>query len=163
VFRPLGGCLGVQLRVFGWMGALLHLRVVGIPPYTAAAEITQTFFVGRILRDFPVGRVYYQYCSMNASHDSLSEGLRGWRVTPPADPDFRHRVWQRIGKRAGSTWTAYLRAHATAWSLASIIVLGAAAYSGSALARSQTQADREAIVATYLVDLDPQIQAGLKP
>ena len=82
---------------------------------------------------------------------------------PPADPDFRDQVWERIDQRAGITWAAYLRAHAAVWSLASIVVLGAAAYSGSALARSQTRAEREAIVVTYLVNLDPRIQAVLKP
>lgn len=100
---------------------------------------------------------------MNDSGDSLSEILHSWQVRPPADPSFRQRVWQRIGKPAGTTWPAYLRAHATAWSLASIVVLGAAAYSGRALAHSQTRADREAIVVTYLVNLDPRVQAVLKP
>ena len=100
---------------------------------------------------------------MNPSRDSLAEVLRSWRVTPPADPDFRNRVWRRIGKPAATTWPAFLRAHAAAWSLASIVVLGAAAYSGSALARSQMRVDREAMVATYLVNLDPRVQAVLKP
>jgi hypothetical protein len=100
---------------------------------------------------------------MNTSHDTLSERLRSWRVTPPVDPDFRHGVWQRIGKQAGGNWPAYLRAHAAAWSLASILVLGAAGYGGSALARSQTRADREAIAVSYLVNIDPRVQALLKP
>jgi hypothetical protein len=34
---------------------------------------------------------------------------------------------------------------------------------GGALARSQARADRESIVVTYLVDLDPRVQALLKP
>lgn len=100
---------------------------------------------------------------MNASHDPLSEALGSWRVAPPADPAFRQRVWQRIGRRAGTTWPTYLRAHAAAWSLALIVVLSAAAYSGRALARSQARADREAIVVTYLVDLDPRVRAVLNP
>jgi len=100
---------------------------------------------------------------MNTSHDSLAENLRSWRVTPPADPDFRSRVWQRIDRRAGATWPAYLRAHPAAWSLAAMLAVSTAAYTGTALARAHVRADREAIVVTYLVDLDPRVQAGLKP
>ncbi len=100
---------------------------------------------------------------MNTTPDSLAESLRSWRVTPPADPGFRNRVWQRIERQAGATWPAYLRAHAAVWSLAAVLALSAAGYTGSAMARARVQADREAIVATYLVDLDPRVQALLKP
>ena len=100
---------------------------------------------------------------MNNSRDSLSEVLRRWRVTPPPDPNFRHKVWQRIGDQTRATWPAYLRSHATAWSLVAVMALGTAAYAGSALARAHTQADRETLVVTYLVDLDPRVQAALKP
>lgn len=100
---------------------------------------------------------------MNSSPDSLSAVLRGWRVTPPADPNFRPGVWQRIGDRTRESWPVYLRSHATAWSLVAVLAVGAAAYTGSALARSHVRADREAMVVTYLTDLDPRVQAALKP
>ena len=100
---------------------------------------------------------------MNNSHDSLAESLRHWRGSPPADPGFRSRVWQRIERRAGVTWPAYLRMHPAAWSLVAVLTLSAAAYTGSSLAHAHAQADREAIVVTYLVDLDPRVQALLKP
>jgi hypothetical protein len=100
---------------------------------------------------------------MNNSPDSLAESLRSWRVTPPADPGFRHRVWQRIGRQARASWPAYLRAHPAAWSLAAVVALSAAASTGTALARARTQADREAMVVTYLVVLDPRVQSLLKP
>jgi hypothetical protein len=100
---------------------------------------------------------------MSTSRDSLSEALHAWRVTPPADPDFRQRVWQRVGNRSRTTWPDYLRMHAAAWSASLVIILSVAAYGGGALARSQTRADREAIVVTYLVNLDPRVQAVLKP
>lgn len=100
---------------------------------------------------------------MNNPPDSISEALRGWRVAPPADPAFRHRVWQRIGGQTGASWPAFLRAHPAAWSLAALLALSAAAYTGRALARAQVRADREAMVVTYLVDLDPRVQAVLKP
>jgi hypothetical protein len=72
-------------------------------------------------------------------------------------------VWKRIGKESGVSWPAYLRAHMAAWSMAAAVVVGAAGFTGGALARSQARADREAIVVTYLVDLDPRVQALLKP
>jgi hypothetical protein len=101
--------------------------------------------------------------SLNSPRDSLSETLHAWQVTPPADPNFRQEVWQRIGKQPGATWPAYVRAHMAAWSMAVALAMGVAAFTGSAVARSQTRADRSAIVATYLVDLDPRVQAVLKP
>ena len=30
--------------------------------------------------------------------------LLAWRVQPPPDPDFRHKVWQRIGGPSTATW-----------------------------------------------------------
>ena len=100
---------------------------------------------------------------MNSSHDSLSEVLRGWRVAPPSDPNFRAAVWQRIRKRPDVSWPAYLRSHAVAWSTVAVLALLMAGYSVSALARAHVRADRDAIVITYLVDLDPRAQAALKP
>lgn len=100
---------------------------------------------------------------MKPSRDSLSEALAGWRAVPPADPNFRQAVWQHIGRQAESSWPAYVRSHVTLWSLLAVIALGGAGYSGSALARAHVRADREAIVVTYLVDLDPRVQAALKP
>ena len=100
---------------------------------------------------------------MNTSRDNLSEVLHGWRVTPPADPNFRHTVWRRIGDQTRVSWPGYLRAHPAAWSMAAALAVSAAGYTGSTLARAQVQADREAIVVTYLVELDPRVQALLKP
>lgn len=100
---------------------------------------------------------------MNNPPDSFAESLRRWRVTPPPDPGFRSGVWQRIDAQARVTWPGYLRAHPAVWSLVAVLALGAAGYTGSALARAHVQADREAIVVTYLVDLDPRVQAVLKP
>ncbi len=100
---------------------------------------------------------------MNTPRDALSAILRDWRVAPPADPNFRHSVWQRIGRRKGETWPAYLRAHAAVWALAAVVALSAAGYTGYATARARARADREAIVTTYLVELDPRVQALHRP
>lgn len=100
---------------------------------------------------------------MNNSSDSLTKELRVWRVTPPPDPNFRARVWQRLDRRVAVTWPVYLRSHIASWSLATMLVVGVAAYAGSALARAHTQAARETIVVSYLVELDPRVQALYKP
>ncbi len=100
---------------------------------------------------------------MNPSRDSLTEVLRGWRVTPPADANFRHGVWRRIGDQTRTTWPAYLRAHTAAWAVVAAMALGAAAYTGHATARARVHADREAMVVTYLVNLDPRVQAVRRP
>lgn len=89
--------------------------------------------------------------------------LRDWRVQPPPDPDFRHKVWQRIGDTGAATWPAYLRAHLAAWSVAAVLAIGVAGFTGRALAQARVQADREAMVVSYLVELDPRVQAVLKP
>jgi hypothetical protein len=100
---------------------------------------------------------------MNIPRDSLSEVLGEWRVTPTTDPNFRNAVWRRIDRGTTATWPAYLRAHSATWSLAAMLVLGAAGFTGRALAQARVQADREALVASYLVELDPRIQALPKP
>lgn len=100
---------------------------------------------------------------MNTSRDNLAEALHLWRVKPPADPGFRAAVWRRIGHPAESSWPAYLRAHTAAWSLAALLVVGLAGFAGRAVAQARVQADREAIVVSYLVELDPRVQAVLKP
>lgn len=97
---------------------------------------------------------------MNTSPDPLSTALAGWRIAPPADPEFRSAVWQRItALRSRESWPAYLRAHPTAWALAAVVVLSAAGWTGHAAAQARMRADREAIVITYLTDLDPRVQA----
>jgi len=100
--------------------------------------------------------------SMNSSRDPLAEILRRWRVTPPAEPDFRSSVWRRIGRESRATWSVYLRPHAAAWALATVVTVSAAAYTGHLTARAQVRADREALVVNYLVDLDPRVQAVFK-
>ena len=100
---------------------------------------------------------------MNPSPESLPERLHHWRVVPPADPEFRRRVWQRIGSQTKITWPSYLRAHSAAWSLAAALALTAAGYTGHVAAEARVRADRDALVVTYLVELDPRVQAVLKP
>ncbi|MFZ5494289.1 MAG: hypothetical protein ACOZE5_03000 [Verrucomicrobiota bacterium] len=100
---------------------------------------------------------------MNTSRDDLSEVLQSWRVKPPADPDFRAAVWRRIGRQGEATWPAYLRAHTAAWALAAMLTIGVAGFAGRALAQARVQADREAVVVAYLTELDPRVQAMLKP
>jgi hypothetical protein len=100
---------------------------------------------------------------MNTSRDTLSERLRGWRVEPPTDPGFRAAVWGRIGRKGETTWPAYLRAHTAAWAMAAVLTVSVAGFAGRAIAQARVQADREAMVVSYLVDLDPRAQAMLKP
>ena len=100
---------------------------------------------------------------MNSPSDPLSTVLQSWRVAPPADPNFRHAVWRRIAARVRESWPAYLRVHAVAWALAAIVLLSAAGWTGHAAARARVQSDREAMVVTYLTNLDPRVQAVLKP
>jgi hypothetical protein len=99
---------------------------------------------------------------MNTSRDKFSEALQGWRVKPPSDPGFRAAVWRRIQHQGEATWPAYLRAHTAAWSVAAALAFSVAGLAGRAIAQARVQADREAMVVSYLVELDPRAQAVLK-
>ena len=98
---------------------------------------------------------------MDSSRDTLAETLQQWKVRPPADPNFRDSVWRRIDRRSLDSWPVYLRSHAATWAAVAVLTLGAAAYTGRATARARVRAEREAMVVTYLVDLDPRVQATL--
>lgn len=100
---------------------------------------------------------------MNDSRDSLSRVLRDWRVPTEPDPRFRLGVWQRIQASAGETWSGYVRAHLLRWSIAAVIAMGVAGWSGRAARQARLEAQRGAMVDHYLVGLDPRVQASLRP
>ncbi len=100
---------------------------------------------------------------MDSPQEPLSQILQSWNVNPPPDSGFRAAVWQRIGRRSRESWPVYLREHAAAWVLVAVLMIGAAAYTGNSTARARVRADRESLAVTYLVDLDPRVQATLRP
>jgi hypothetical protein len=97
------------------------------------------------------------------NREPLSDALQQWRVRPAANPHFRPAVWQRIAQRSRESWTNYVRAHRLAWTVATVVVLGVAGWTGHATARAKVAAERDAMVVTYLVGLDPRVQAKLRP
>ena len=96
-------------------------------------------------------------------NERLSRTLETWRVQPPVNPNFRPAVWQRIQQASGETLAGYLRAHAAAWSVAALLTITAAGLAGVTTARAQLNAKRDAMVVAYLVELDPRVQARLRP
>jgi hypothetical protein len=100
---------------------------------------------------------------MNDSRDSLTRTLQAWRVTPRPDPNFRPAVWQRIRQCSHQSWAEYLRSHLVGWSVAAAVTLAAAGWTGRAAAHARLDAGREAMVVNYLVELDPRVQAQLRP
>jgi hypothetical protein len=96
-------------------------------------------------------------------HDPLSATLQHWRVAPARAPGFRPAVWRRIAQRSRDTWTGYVQAHRLAWSVAAVAVVGVAGWTGHAAAQARLAAERDAMVTAYLVELDPRVQAGLRP
>lgn len=100
---------------------------------------------------------------MKHSNDSLSSVLREWHVQPPPDPGFRPRVWERIRRRSSETWAAYVAAHRLGWSIAAALVLFGAGLGGHIVAQVRLDANREAMAVAYLVELDPRVQAMLRP
>lgn len=95
--------------------------------------------------------------------DPLSRSLTAWQLTPAADPHFRPTVWQRIHARARTTWTGYVHAHLTRWSVVAALTLLAAGWMGHRAAEARVNAQRDAMITAYLVELDPRVQALLRP
>lgn len=94
--------------------------------------------------------------------DPLPRILPAWRVSPPRDPGFRPAVWSRIRKSPDETWGAYARSHSRALSVIAILTLTVSAWAGQKAGDAHLHSQREAMVVTYLVDLDPRVQAGLQ-
>ena len=95
--------------------------------------------------------------------DPLSDALQQWQVRPPLNPQFRPAVWQRIAQHSRDSWAGYVRAHRLTWTVATLVVMGGAGWTGHAVARAKSAADRDAMVVSYLVGLDPRVQAKLQP
>lgn len=119
----------------------------------------------RFRRDFDGWGLYWETTVMDSPNDrdSLSDALQAWRVRPRSNPDFRPAVWQRITRYSRVSWATHLRAHRLAWTLATVVGLGVASWTGRAAAHAKVAADREAMVVSYLVNLDPRVQAKLRP
>ena len=95
--------------------------------------------------------------------DPLSRALATWRVEPKPDPNFRPAVWQRIQRSAQDSWAGYVRRHLAAWSAVALVTVMAAGWAGVSAGRARLTADRAAMVVAYLVELDPRVQAALRP
>jgi hypothetical protein len=94
---------------------------------------------------------------------SLSALMQQWRLRPARNPQFRPAVWQRIRQRSRESWASYVRAHRLSWGVATLVVLGVAGWTGHAAAEAKLATDREAMVVAYLTELDPRVQAKLRP
>ncbi len=95
--------------------------------------------------------------------EPLSRTLAEWRVTPPRNPQFRTGVWARISGGPRETWAGYLRTHLVSWSVAAMVAFGAASWAGRAVAQTRLDGERDAMIVSYLVELDPRVQAKLRP
>ncbi len=95
--------------------------------------------------------------------DPLSRTLATWRVDPPARPDFRPAVWQRLKRSSQESWAGYLRARSGLWTSIAAVAIVAATWTGRSMAQAQQEAGRERMVVSYLVELDPRVLALVQP
>lgn len=102
---------------------------------------------------------------MNPSppNDPLNSLLASWQIKPGTNPQFRTQVWSRLQKRAGASWPAYLRSHLGSLSLTAALIVMAAGWVGHVAGKAHLSAERDALIRSYLVDLDPRVQAKLRP
>lgn len=96
-------------------------------------------------------------------NNHLRQTLRAWSVVPPVHPNFRPAVWARIREQEPSGWVAYARGHAAGLALAAFVTLFASGWAGHSVSRAKLEAARDARIVSYLVELDPRVQAGLRP
>ena len=99
----------------------------------------------------------------NEPRDALSDTLQTWRVGPVRDRNFRDAVWRRIDRDAQLTWSIYLREHVVGWSVTAMLALVIAGWGGHAMAQSRLEAERNAMVVSYLSGLDPRVITRLQP
>lgn len=91
--------------------------------------------------------------------DRLSATLASWRVNPARNPHFRPAVLACVRKTARDTWAGYVRGHLAAWSVAALVALAAAGWTGHAFAQAEMEINRERMAVTYLGSLDPRVLA----
>lgn len=99
----------------------------------------------------------------NSPRDPLPDALHCWRVEPSPDRNFRDAVWRRIDHGVRLTWSSYVHHHLIGWSATAIVALVAAAWGGHAMAQARLDAERDAMVVSYLSGLDPRVLTRLQP
>jgi len=96
-------------------------------------------------------------------NDFLPPVLATWRVTPPVNPRFRSEVWARLQIPARVSWANYVRSHLAGWTMVAALLMVTSVWTGHAMGEAELNAQREAMVVSYLVDLDPRVQAKIRP
>src|SRR5688572_2728493 len=99
----------------------------------------------------------------NDPRDPLSEALQRWRIQPARNRNFRDAVWQRIDHQARLSWSSYIRGHLVGWSVTAMLALVVAGWGGHAMAQARLDAERNAMVVSYLSGLDPRVLIKLRP
>lgn len=88
--------------------------------------------------------------------------LRGWTVEPRADPGFRAAVWARIeaARRMPATWSGWLKLNLVRVSYCAAASIVFAGTGGGLLAASQANREREQLIQSYVVSIDPHQQVN---
>ncbi|MGH7946198.1 MAG: hypothetical protein ACREH8_24325 [Opitutaceae bacterium] len=99
----------------------------------------------------------------NEPRDPLADVLQRWRVQPPRTHTFHGAVWQRIDRLAPMNWSSYIRGHLLGWSVTAMLALMVAGWGGHEMAQARLDAERNAMVISYLSGLDPRVLTKLRP
>lgn len=95
--------------------------------------------------------------------DNLSPLLGEWQLQPRRNPNFRPAVVGRIARLRTQSWATYLQTHLAGWAVAAVLLVAVAGVGGVWAGKARTEKAREAMVVSYLADLDPRVQAKLRP
>jgi len=87
--------------------------------------------------------------------DFRESSLAAWQVAPTRDSAFRCAVWARITQARRESLGAFVKAHALGCGFALVMAMVAGGWVGHEAGKDKAQADREAMAAAYLVNIDP--------
>src|SRR5688572_18563873 len=97
----------------------------------------------------------------NEPRDPLARLIQRWRISPARNRNFRDQVWQLIDRDGRLTWSGYVRGHLVGWSVTAMLALIVAGWGGHAMAQARLEAERDAMVVSYLSGLDPRVLTWL--
>jgi hypothetical protein len=88
--------------------------------------------------------------------DSLPSTLAQWRIAVPRTPEFRARVWARIGVSSPG-WATYARSHLATVTAAFVLAIAVGAFTGREQAQARRASDSARLATAYVQSMDARL------